>query len=95
MRKIVLALSIVVCFVYNSYAQGGLFGYGEVSDEEYYGSTYWAINENNRSQGLLPLLPAHGSLENETAPLGSGCLLLIGFGVAFALKSRKTKENFR
>lgn len=31
-------------------------------------------------------------LKNETAPLVSGCLLLIGFGAAYAYKKRREGE---
>lgn len=92
MKKIILALAIVVCFVYNSYAQGGLFGYGAVSDEEYYGSAYWALDENDRTQGLLPGLPGHGSSDNLDVPLGEGMLLLLGLGAAYAYKKRRDGE---
>ena len=60
---------------------GGLFGRGETRD---------ADNGGNVS---APLLPGHGQTTNQNAetPLGSGALLLIGFGAAYALSKRSKK----
>ena len=42
---------------------------------------------------LLPLLPTHGTNEDADAvPLGSGALLLIGMGAAYAVAKKKGKE---
>lgn len=93
MKKIVLSMVIVLSVAFNTYAQGGgLFRYGAVSDEEYYGSAYWALDENDRTQGLLPGLPGHGSSDNMDAPLGEGMLLLLGLGAAYAYKKRRDNE---
>lgn len=89
MKKLALTIAIVLGIGLGAFAQGGLFQYGFVSDEEYYGSAYWALDENNRNQGLLPELPYHNLNENQDAPLGSGALLLIGFGAAYALRKKK------
>ena len=96
MKKLALTFAIVLGISLCSFAQwgGGLFQYGEVSDEDYYsGSAWYALNQNNEFQlhrdPLLPGLPNHGQGENQDAPLGSGALLLIGFGAAYALKKKK------
>ena len=96
MKKIAFTIAIVLGIGMSSFAQGGLFQYGEVSDEDYYTGTAWyALNLNNefqihKSGGLIiPNLPTHGEEDNTDAPLGSGILLLIGFGAAYALKKRK------
>ena len=97
MKKTLLTFAIVLGISLCSFAQGGLFQYGEVSDEDYYAGTAWyALNQNNEFQvhkggGLLitPNLPSHGEEDNMDAPLGSGALLLIGFGAAYALKKKK------
>jgi len=92
MKKLALTIAIVLGISLGAFAQGGLFQYGFVSDEEYYGSAFWAIDENNRLQeGLFPGLPNHNQDDNQNAPLGGGALLLIGFGAAYALKKRKEK----
>lgn len=95
MKKTLLTFAIVLGISMSSFAQGGLFQYGEVSDEDYYGTAWYALNQNNefqRNVGLLtPGLPIHGETDNMDAPLGGGALLLIGFGAAYALKKRSKK----
>ncbi len=83
MKKTIITLAIIFGLGLGVYAQGGLFGYGAVSDEEYYGAGY-----DSRTDPMMPLLPTHGNDQNQPAPLGSGALLLIGFGAAYALKKR-------
>ena len=95
MKKVIITLVVIFGIGMNSFAQGGLFQYGEVSDEDYYyGSVWYALDQNSVFQrdnlGLFtPGLPIHGETDNMDAPLGSGALLLIGFGAAYALKKRK------
>ena len=93
MKKLALTFAIVLGISLSTYAQwgGGLFQYGEVSDEEYYGSAWYALDQNNTRQGLFPCLPNHGEQDNQDAPLGGGALLLIGFGAAYAMKKRSKK----
>ena len=94
MKKIALTIAIVLGISMSSFAQGGLFQYGEVSDQDYYGSAWYALDQNNefqRNSLLLPGLPFHGETDNMDAPLGGGALLLIGFGAAYALKKRNKK----
>ena len=89
MKKLALTIAIVLGMSFGSFAQndvfvqqsGGLFGYG---DEK---SVF------DRSSLFLDLsLPsAHGNDSDVTAPLGSGALLLIGFGAAYALKKKSKK----
>lgn len=96
MKKTLLTFAIVLGISMSSFAQwgGGLFQYGEVSDQDYYGSAWYALDQNNefqRNSLLLPGLPIHGETDNMDAPLGGGALLLIGFGAAYALKKRNEK----
>ena len=92
MKKLALTFAIILGLGIGAFAQGGLFRYGAVSDEDYYGSSYWALDENERTQGLLfPELPGHGETDNMDAPLGGSALLLIGFGAVYALKKRRVE----
>ena len=94
MKKTLLTFAIVLGISMSSFAQGGLFQYGEVSDQDYYGSAWYALDQNyefQRNSLLLPGLPFHGETDNMDAPLGGGALLLIGFGAAYALKKRNEK----
>ena len=96
MKKLALTIAIVLGFSICSFAQGGLFQYGSATQDEYQGTVWFSANQNR--DGLfrafgdnLPNLPNHGFDDNTTAPLGSGALLLIGFGAAYALKKRSKK----
>ena len=107
MKKLALTIAIVLGFCFSTFAQtenaGGLFQYGNTNEEEeYIGSAWFALDQNNNVNqdeglfsllraGFTPGLPGHNSDQNETAPLGGGALLLIGFGAAYALKKRSKK----
>ena len=92
MKKLVLTIAVVLGMTLGASAQyfanndaqpnqgGGLFGRGMVSDEIFYG----AAGTNG-----LPLLPFHNLEGDQDAPLGSGALLLIGFGAAYAASKRR------
>jgi hypothetical protein len=83
MKKIALTIAIVLGITIGAFAQeGGLFGLGKNRE-----STDLREGENNNS--LLNLPNAHGETNDQGAPLGSGALLLIGFGAAYALKKRR------
>jgi hypothetical protein len=91
MKKLALTIAIVLGISLGSFAQGGLFQYGEVSEDNY-GSAWFALDQNKVNRDpLLPGLPGHEENGNQTAPLGGGALLLIGFGAAYALKKRNEK----
>ena len=91
MKKIALAITIVLGMTIGASAQyfgengqsngGGLFGYGATRDAD------------NGDGVSAPLLPGHGQTTNQNAetPLGSGALLLVGFGAAYALSKRSKK----
>ena len=86
MKKTLLTIAIVLGMTLGAVAQkqgGGLFGMGEqrgymTEQEDYY-----------RGTGMLNLPNTHGETGDTPAPLGTGALLLIGFGAAYALKKRQ------
>ena len=82
MKKLVLTIAIVLGLGIGAFAQGGLFGKGETSGS--------SRDEGSSLIGKGPGLPGeHGQEGDDNAPLGSGALLLIGFGAAYALKKRQ------
>ena len=93
MKKLIITIAIVLTACAASFAQtqrgGGLFQYGWVSDEEFYGADYGFDNRTGSFSLLLPT--QHNTPDNYNAPLGGGALLLIGFGTAYALKKRNRK----
>ena len=100
MKKLALTIAIVLGISFATYAQSGLFGYGEAPEEkssEAYDIAWYSFYQNGEvDNGLfghlreldLPNLPNHGAEDNMDAPLAGGALLLIGFGAAYALKKR-------
>ena len=80
MKKTLLTIAILLGMTLGASAQGGLFGRGAVSDEDYYG----AYNYQDRDNVGLFLPSTHGGINDEQAPLGGGALLLIGLGAAYA-----------
>ena len=91
MKRIALTLAIVLGIAIGASAQnGGLFGKGPNRgfDDEYYD------DYGTRGGGVFSLPSQHGTTNDESAPLGSGALLLIGFGAAYALKKQgKTRRS--
>ena len=89
MKKLVLTIAVVLGMTLGASAQyfakndaqpnqgGGLFGRGDTPQYEDEGGSG------------TPLLPLHGQTDNQDAPLGSGALLLIGFGAAYAASKRR------
>ena len=85
MKKTFLTIAIVLGMTIGAFAQegGGLFGKGPTHGSESYQSSY--------RSGSLMLPTEHGTGNDYSAdtPLGSGALLLIGFGATYAMKKRK------
>ena len=80
MKKLALTIAIVLGMGIGAYAQGGLFKYGDSNDQQSKGLT----------RDGFPSLPGHGETGNQPgSPLGSGALLLIGFGAAYAAAKRR------
>lgn len=88
MKKAIITLAIVLGMALGASAQwgGGLFQRGAVSDEEFYDANY---DYQTRTEGLLSLPLQHGTTNDEQAPLGTGTLLLIGFGAAYLISNKK------
>ena len=103
MKKLALTFAIVLGISLCASAQGGgFFGYGQAdNEEESYNPAWYSFYQDQevdnglfglfRSGPGVPGLPGHGSDTNEPAPLGSGALLLIGFGAAYAAAKRRKK----
>jgi MYXO-CTERM domain-containing protein len=84
MKKTITTIAIILGMTLCATAQnGGLFGKGPSRDMDYeYGT--------REGEGPMINLPgSHGTTNDESAPLGGGALLLIGFGAAYAMRRRK------
>ncbi len=76
MKKAFVILSLVLGLCAGGYAQG-LFNRDGGA-------------QNTREDGITtPGLPGHKLPDDQNAPLGSGALLLIGFGAAYAMSKKK------
>ena len=91
MKKLVLTIAIVLGMTFGASAQyfgdngqpqgGGLFGRGATPEGPM----------NTPGNSDFPLLPMHNQEGNQDAPLGSGVLLLIGMGTAYAMAKKNRK----
>ncbi len=85
MKKTLLTIAIVLGMTLGAVAQkqgGGLFGKGDQRPTEY---DEFSIHRDG--SGLL--LPSEHGSDSDQTPLGTGALLLIGFGAAYAMKKRQ------
>lgn len=86
MKKLIIIIAIVFGMSIGSFAQNrGLFGYGEAKESASY-------REGVGSPSLLNLPGTHGETDDQGAPLGSGALLLICCGAAYALIKQRKDE---
>ena len=84
MKKTILTIAIVLGIAVGASAQNrGLFGMGPEHGESY--------DSYERTSGVMGLPTSHGTSQDQDAPLGSGALLLIGFGAAYAMKKRRAQ----
>lgn len=93
MKKLVLTAAIVLGFAMSTYADG-IFQNNENNNNGLFGRG--ATPEQNRD-AVTPFLPNHGvetngDADNQPTPLGSGAILLIGFGAAYAISKKNKKD---
>lgn len=85
MKRIAITFAIVLGITLGASAQNrGLFGMGPEHGESY--DSY-----DRTTNGGLMLPSSHGTNTDQDAPLGSGALLLISFGAAYAMKKNRKK----
>lgn len=85
MKKLALTVAIVLGLSVASFANGGgLFGQGQAAPEQ----NNTSVMSGNRLGGN-PALPNHGQNTNQPAPLGSGIVVLIGLGAAYAVAKKR------
>ena len=80
MKKVLVTLSLVIVLGLGASAQSdAFFSYSDVD------------NQNRQSNGLgdMPALPMRGQNTDQSAPIGSGLLILAGLGAAYALKRKE------
>ena len=93
MKKTIITLTLILGITMTTFADGGLFNrgnnakYGQNS-----GYTYFNAKDAVRQDVAMPLLPPHGSDDNEPAPLGSGIAVLVGLGAAYLVGKKRREE---
>ncbi|MBR3698287.1 MAG: hypothetical protein IKM85_02065 [Bacteroidales bacterium] len=87
MKKLLIIITILLGLSFGAFAQGGLFQYGAVSDEEYCGAS-----SRDGSTPLLSLPGTHGETNDVQAPLSDGALLLVGLGAAYLVGKKRNEK---
>ena len=86
MKKLALTITIVLGLSMTTFAEGGgLFQRGSnVETTE--------TMTGSRDGVFAPRLPSHGQNTNQTAPLGSGAAILLGFGAAYFIGKKRREK---
>ena len=93
MKKLALTIALLLGLTMTTFADGGLFNrgnnakYGQNS-----GYTYFNAKDTRSGDAAMPMLPPHGSDNNEPAPLGSGIAVLMGLGGAYLVGKKRREE---
>ena len=94
MKKTIITLSIILGMTMTSFADGGLFNRGNNAK---YGQNsgytlFTSATDQRDGDVATPMLPPHGSENNEPAPLGSGIAVLMGLGAAYLVGKKRREE---
>ena len=95
MKKTIIIVSILFGLNLTTFADGGLFQRGYNAKNGFSGYTYFGAKElgERDNEGInTPMLPAHGEVDNQPAPMGSGIVLLMGLGAAYIVAKERRKE---
>ena len=93
MKKLIATIAILLGLSMTTFAQGGLFHRGNnVKYGESSGYIYFSAKDAVREDVATPLLPHHGSDDNQPAPLGSGIAILVGLGSAYLVRKNYTRK---
>ena len=93
MKKLTITIALILGITMTTFADGGLFNRGNNSKYgQNSGYIYFNAKDAVREDEAMPMLPPHGSDENEPAPLGSGIAVLMGLGAAYLVGKRRREE---
>ena len=90
MKKTIITLALVLGITMTSFADGGLFQRGNNGQNS--GYVFFGTKESHRDGENTPLLPLHGSSDNEAAPLSSGIAVLMGLGAAYMVAKKRRED---
>ena len=91
MKKLTITLTIILGMAMTGFAQDGMFHRANSGDNgnAVYESKGGMFREN---EPLTPGLPTHGLGTNQDAPLGSGIVMLLSLGAAYAVAKKRNEE---
>ena len=94
MKKTIITLTLILGMTMTTFADGGLFNRGNNARlGQNSGYIYFNSEDPLRTDpSVSPMLPPHGSNDNEPAPLGSGIAVLMGLGAAYMVAKKRREE---
>jgi hypothetical protein len=95
MKKTILTTAIILGMTMTTFADGGLFQRGYNAKNGYSGYTFFLRDgelDPAQNNELYPMLPTHGQEDNQSAPVGSGIAILMGFGAAYMVAKKRREE---
>ena len=92
MKKLTLTIAIILGMTMTTFADGGLFQRGYNARNGFSAYTYFSAKVGDEDITNAPVLPSHGSDQNQPAPLGSGIAVLMGLGAAYLIGKKRREE---
>ena len=90
MKKLIMTIAILLGLTMTSFADGGLFNRGyNAKNGQANGYIYFNAKNTASEDVATPMLPPHGSDDNEPAPLGSGIAVLAFLGAGYAVAKKR------
>ena len=92
MKKLTLIIALILGTTMTTFAEGGLFQRGYNARNGFSAYTYFSAKTVDGDDIDAPILPSHGSDQNQPAPLGSGIAVLMGLGAAYLVGKKRREE---
>ena len=90
MKKHLITLTIILGMAMTGFAQDGMFHRANSGDNG--NAVYESKGGMFKNEPLTPGLPTHGLGTNQDAPLGSGIVMLLSLGAAYAVAKKRNEE---
>ena len=92
MKKLIIAIAIILGMGTTSFAQDGIYGSGEVYEEAGLFGKGPGLFRNNEDEPLLPDHNYGDDFDGNGAPMGSGIAVLVSLGAAYAVAKKRREE---
>ena len=96
MKKLTLTIAIILGITMTTFAEGGLGlferNYNAANGKS--GYLYFSQRDGvfDANETPTPLMPLHGTEDNQPAPVGSGIAVLMGLGAAYMVAKKRREE---